>query len=506
MLKNPYYTQASTLEFNSLKYIGFVLAIVFWCYPVQALESVRDTYQAIPNLSFTSLVDYQNQRPKANQLLYTNHAGTDYSPIKLEASLEEPFIIDLENIIALAVENNINLNLARLDTKMSNWRFWQKFANALPDIQMRASSQNRDGTFYLNSQLQREINETITNAGVRINYRIFDGGTTSFLAMAEKYYRSSVSEHEKAVYQQILLDSVTYYFDLLQAQTSLFAQLKAFEAAKSNLDLSEKFLKAGTGTKYDVLQAESILAQAQRLMIEREANFRNAQINLAIHLNQALETPYLIDKNTIDVIRIVDEDMPIKDILRSAFQKNPNIISALKAKQGAYKEGLSSAGEFLPKLDIYADFLGAGENFGDLVGITTLGFDASYSIGDGLGLTAFSKAMESKTKVQKAKLEYARELQGIEMGLRASYINLQKSRSIVYASQKELQAAQEAVRLSKIRYQNGLEIFANLIEKEKELIQAELSLINSTASYNVAQAELAYNMGIIEVKNILGTI
>jgi outer membrane protein TolC len=135
-----------------------------------------------------------------------------------------------------------------------------------------------------------------------------------------------------------------------------------------------------------------------------------------------------------------------------------------------------------------------------------LGFDASYSIGDGLGLTAFTKAMESKTKVQKAKLEYARELQGIEMGLRASYINLQKSRSIVYASQKELQSAQEAVRLSKIRYQNGLEIFANLIEKEKELIQAELSLINSTANYNVAQAELAYNMGIIEVKNILGTI
>jgi len=483
--------------------LGFFL---FFVAPVFAVDIIKDSYQAIPSLSFSNLTEYQNQHPKANELFYVNHAGSNFSPIKLEASLQEPYIIDLQNIIAIAVENNINLNLARLDTKMSNWKFWQKFSNVLPDFQLRASSQNRDGTFYLNSQLQREIDETIVNTGMRINYRIFDGGTTSFLAIAEKYYRSSVSEREKAVYQQILLDSVTFYFDLLQAQTSLFAQLKAFEAAKSNLELSEKFLKAGTGTKYDVLQAESILAQAQRLMIEREANFRNAQINLAIHLNQPLETPYLIDKNTIDVIRIVDEDMPMNDILRSAFQKNPSIISALKAKQGAYKEGLSTVGEFLPKVDIYADFMGAGENFGDLVGITTLGFDASYSIGDGLGLTAFSKAMESKTKVQRAKLEYDKELQGIEMGLRASYINLQKSRSIVYASQKELQSAQEAVRLSKIRYQNGLEIFANLIDKEKELIQAELSLINSTASYNIAQAELAYNMGIIDVKNILGTI
>jgi OMF family outer membrane factor len=474
--------------------------------PAYSADSPRDNYQAIPTLSFTNLIEYQKQHPKANELFYVNHAGSEYSPIKLEASLQEPFIIDLSNIIATALENNINLNLARLDTKMSNWSFWQKFADALPDIQLRASSQKRDGTFYLNSQLQREINETIVNAGFRINYRVFNGGTTSFLALAEKYYRSSVSEHEKAVYQQILLDSVTYYFDLLQAQTSLFAQLKAFEAAKSNLELSEKFLKAGTGTKYDVLQAESILAQAQRLMIEREANFRNAQINLAIHLNQPLETPYLIDKNTIDVIRIVDEDMPIKDILHSAFQKNPNIISALKAKQGALKEGLATVGEFLPKVDIYADFMGAGENFGDMVGITTLGFDATYSIGEGLGLTTYTKAMQSKTKVQKAKLEYAREVQGIELGLRESYINLQKSRSMVYASQKELQSAQEAVRLSKLRYQNGLEIFANLIDKEKELIQAELSLINSTSNYNIAQAQLAYNMGIIQVENILGTI
>ena len=58
----------------------------------------------------------------------------------------------------------------------------------------------------------------------------------------------------------------------------------------------------------------------------------------------------------------------------------------------------------------------------------------------------------------------------------------------------------------RIYLDDKIEIFANLIDKEKELIQAELSLINSTASYNIAQAELAYNMGIIDVKNILGTI
>lgn len=474
--------------------------------PAFAESLPNDGYQPIPSLSFTNLSLYQQNHLKANEIFYQKHAGTDYEPIHLEASLQEAEMIDLANILATAIENNINLNIARADSKMSGWKFWQKFADALPDVQLRASSQKRDGTFYLNSRFQNTIDETIVATGVRFNYRIFNGGTTAFLAVAEKYYKEATQEREKAVYNQILLDSVVYYFDLLSNQTALFAKLKAVEQASANLDLAEKFFKSGTGTKYDVMQAEAGLARAQQQLIEQEAGFRNAQINLAAHLNKPLETPYLIDKTSIDAIRIVDEDMPVKDILKSAFQRNPNIISALKAKQGAVREGLSKAGNFLPKVDIYADITGSGENFGDLIGITTLGFDATYSIGDGLGLTAVSDAMQSRAKVDKARLEYKRELQGIEKGLRNSFINFQKSKSLVTASQKEVAAAEEALRISQLRYKSGLEVFTNLLEKERDLTAAELNLINSTANYNIAQAELAYNMGVIDIKNILGTI
>lgn len=467
---------------------------------------VNDGYQPIPSLSFTNLALYQDNHLKANKIFYEKHAGTNYDPIHLEASLEEALIIDLEDILATAIEHNLNLNIARADSDMSKWKFWQKFSDALPDVQMRASSQKRDGTFYLNSRFQNTIDETIVATGVRFNYRLFNGGTTTFLAVAEKYYKQATKEHERAVYQQILLDSVTYYYDLLRNQTALFAKLKALEQANANFELAQKFFSAGTGTKYDVMQAEAGLARAQQQLIEQEAGFRNAQINLAAHLNQPLETPYLIDKNSIDAIRIVDEDMPVQDILKSAFQRNPNIISALKAKQGALREGLSKVGDFLPKVDIYADIAGSGENFGDLFGITTLGFDANYSIGDGMGLTAVSNAMQSRAKVNKAKLEYARELQGIEKGLRGSYINFQKSKSLVNATQKEVAAAGEAVRISQLRYKSGLEIFSNLLEKERDLTAAELNLITSTANYNIAQAQLAYNMGVIDIKNILGNI
>jgi outer membrane protein TolC len=123
-----------------------------------------------------------------------------------------------------------------------------------------------------------------------------------------------------------------------------------------------------------------------------------------------------------------------------------------------------------------------------------------------MGLTVVSDAMQSRVKVHKAQLEYARELQGIEKGLRGSYINFQKSKSLVYATQKELAAAEEAARIAQLRYKNGLEIFANLLEKERDLTMAELSLISSTANYNISQAQLAYNMGVIDIKNILGNI
>lgn len=444
-------------------------------------------------------------RVNIERLFSEKHAGTDYYPVKLEASFEEATEISLDDILAKALENNLNLNIAKLASEEAKWRFWDKVGDMLPDFQMNAGAQNRDGTFYLNSRFQSDIDETISTASMRFNYRVFDGGTTSFLAWSEKYYREATEAQEQSQHNQVILETVRLYLELVENQVSLATQVKALERSKANLDLVNKFLAAGSGTKYDQMQAEANLAKAQQALIESESAFRISQLELAEHLNVDLSNTMKIKEDKLSTFAYIDEDLEIHDFVQTAITRNPDIQVLLKQRKGAVKEGLSKAGDFLPKVDIYWDMTGTGQEFDDLFSITTLGFQASYNIGDGLGLNAVSKAFESNATVDKARLEYKRQVLAIQKNLRTSFINFQKSKALVHASNKQYIASKEALRLSKLRYENGLEVFANLIQKEAELTQSELDLISSIANYNLSQVQIAYDMGTISASGVLNS-
>lgn len=442
------------------------------------------------------------------ELFSKNHLDTSYSPLKLEISYTEPYSLDLKEVLSRAISDNINLQIAEQESLISKWKFWNQFSEALPDIDLSAGKQNLDGTFYLNSRIQAPIDEVRAQANFRVSYRAFNGGSTAFMVLAERLYKSAVEEQARDKYNETLLNSVLLYNEMLKKQLSLSTRLKAFKEANANLDLTKKYFDAGTGTKFDVVQAESRLAVAQQQLILEESDFRTASIFLAEHMNLSLRTPLYINSSgeisELRAMQIIKEDLEVEEFIKIAFENNPKIISALKAKKAALREGLSKIGDFLPKLDIYADFLGGGEEWSDLNNVTTLGFEASYDIGEGLGLTPISNILKSKAAVKKAKLEYDREILSIEKELRLAYLEFQRSRSFIEASLKELMAAKESYKLSKIRYENGIELLANLIEREAELSNAEIKFIISISSYNDSQVKLAYELGTISVQDILG--
>lgn len=422
--------------------------------------------------------------------------------LKQESKLEA-IELDLKEILAKAIENNINLQIAKANSEEAKWKYWERISDALPDIELNASKRKRDGTFFLNTSFQNDIDETTSTAGVRVNYRAFDGGTTSFLAWAERFYRKSTKNLEQAEYNKLLYDSIRLYYELVKQQVALNSKEKALKNAEANYDLAKKFFDAGTGTKFDLVQAEAKLARKEQELIDQVASFRKAGIELANHINVPLETSFKTSVEEIARLELVDENINASDFFKIAFDKNPSIQSAMELRKAALKEGLAKVGDYLPKVDIYAETAGTGEAWDNMFGLTTLGFEARYEIGDGLGFTTVADTMQSRAKVKRAKLEYEKELRRIEESLRVSYLDFHKSKSLVKTAEKELEASAEALRLAKLRYENGLDVFARLIEQESELTAAELNLISSIAEYNLTQAQLAYDMGTISVDSLM---
>lgn len=473
------------------------LAIIFFsaCLSTQAETNNSLKLQAQDPISISDI--------KIEELFYKKHLNTDYNPIKLEASLSEPIDVSIEDVLAKAIENNLNLKIAKYKTKAARWKFWNSFGNLLPDLSLNASKQKRDGTFYINSAFQAPIDETITSAGLRLNYRAFNGGASTFLALSDKYFKAQADAQEESQFNLTILEAVSFYLDLLQAQASLNTNLKTLERAKANYDLADKYLRAGKGTKFDLLQADARLARAQQELISQEALFRSTEIDLAEHLNIDLASALQVKSQEVSKVHLIDEDLPIQDFLKTAFKNNPDIRAALKNKKAISKQSFSTLAAFFPSLDLYFDLSGTGAQFDDLFRVTTLGFDLNYNIGEGLGVNAVAKALESKAVLKQAELAYLKELVTIEKNLRKSYLEFQAAKSLLEATEKEYSASKESYRLSQLRYQNGIEIFANLLDRESDLSRAQLNLIKATTDYNLSQIKLSYDMGDIDTKHII---
>ncbi len=439
-------------------------------------------------------------------LYYKPHLDTIYQPIKLEASLSEPISVDMEYVLVKALEDNINLNISRESATVAKWKFWQQFSEMLPDFTVAARKKSLDGTFFLNSRFQSTIDESQAQLQFRVSYRAFSGGKTTFLTIAENFYRTAAGADEQEQYNLVLLKSLEFYNDLLKDQVKLSTKLKALAEAEASLSQSRKFFQAGAGTKFDVLQAEARMARAQQEMIEQEARYRVSEINLAEHLNLPLLTPLHAIENEISGIaklNLIAETFTIDDFLKTARKNNPRILAALKRKRGAFQEGLAKAGDLLPKVDIYADHTGTGQEFGELNNITTLGFETSLELGKGSGLTTFADIMGARAASRKAKLMYDQEQLRIEKELRFAFLNFEKAKSILHAAEVELIASREALHLSRLRYDNGLEVLASVIKRESDLAEIESKMIDSIAGYNLAQAQILYLMGTISQKDLL---
>ena len=109
---------------------------------------------------------------KINEFFYKAHLETNYYPLVLDTSVKEPEELDLETVLEKAIADNINLNIARADSKIAKWQFWEKFGENLPDIGFNLTKYRLNGTFQLNSQFSTAIDEDRAQINFSARHRI----------------------------------------------------------------------------------------------------------------------------------------------------------------------------------------------------------------------------------------------------------------------------------------------------------------------------------------------
>jgi outer membrane protein len=326
---------------------------------------------------------------------------------------------------------------------------------------------------------------------------------------------------DSAFRQQLLytLNQVeAVYWALVSAYEDEQAKERALAQSTQLTADNRKQLEIGTLAPLDVVNSDSAVASDRQALVASKSNLEYQQLIVKQVIARNLNDPQLtnapvIPTDRVSLERLAEEDLPSEDLVKIAYQNNPQIEQAvLNLKNNeitikAFKNGL------LPTVDAYAFYganaLGgsqnpAAENFetgkpyppGTFPTVdygTAFGnlFNSSApDKGVGVNINVTLRNRTAQADQARSQMEYRQtemRLQQLYAQIRIQVVNQQyaltNDRAQVLASQAARDYAAQSLDAEQKKYKLGASTTANVLQQGRNLAIAENTLISNTAAY-----------------------
>ncbi len=416
-------------------------------------------------------------------------------------------VLDLEDCIHLALQNNYNFNLASIDKKIAEKNYLQSYSNILPEVQFSysGSKYERGPSSYLGNEYIGEnpalpsTYEVTTGhsyyAEVQASQTIFDGGRWYLNIKKSQYDKKSSDYMYLSSRQEVIVTVRQYYMDLLKQQELLKVKEQAVERSRQQLERVKSMYEIGSVAQVDVYRSEVNLGNDRIQLLNQQNNVRQARESLNIAIGREPETGLEIKKD----IKFEKQVGDLNEIVSKAVSNNPDIRSQqFVAKSSKYGVRIAQSA-FLPNLSAFTYYQRRVPQFKGLYEQ----FDREYSWAVGLSISwNLFNGFSDYLGVQKAHLnkKYANqklEFDKLNLKSRVSnlYNNLKALNEIIDINETNLTSAQEDYRLAEERYRLGSGTLLDLRDAQVNLVTAEQILVAARYDAYITYAELQQAMG-----------
>ncbi len=287
------------------------------------------------------------------------------------------------------------------------------------------------------------------------------------------------------------------YYTLLALDTQAEATRRTLELRSRNLELQK--IRRETGIigdfEFRQLEAETAAARAQLPALERARTAE--ELALAVLLGRS---PRAIIEGAIARTTdkgeapppVVPEGLPSDLLLR-----RPDIVAAEQQLIAANARIGAARAALFPRISLTGYLGGESASLGDLftgpARIWQLAFALAQPIFQGERLFAQVEAV--KARERQALAQYQKAVQEAFREVRQALSAQDRSREIFEAEGTRVTALREALRLARIRHENGLSSQLEVLDAERNLLAAELNRADALRARRAAVADLVKALG-----------
>ncbi|MDW8108595.1 MAG: TolC family protein [Candidatus Kryptonium sp.] len=415
--------------------------------------------------------------------------------------LAQSKILTIDDAIKIALENNNQVKIARLELVKSDEKLVEARSALIPQISASGSYSRylKKPVLFLppDSPFGRltggviEIGFDNSYIGsLNLQMPIFSWAVYASIKTANKG-RMIAEQTYKSAYLKTISDVKKAFYAVLLAKEALKITQMRIELAEDNLKNVEKMYRQGVASEYDYINAQVQYQNLQPLLIQSENNLELAK--------NALKLVIGIDvKEDIDVMGELKadnfEDIDYTQLFKDLIENNPEL------KQVEYQVDLSKdivsleLSGHLPSLFFIGNFQYQAQandfNFNRYRWIRTtfVGLQIQIPIFRGFGTQA--RIGQAKTSLQQSMERLIFTKQALENELKNTIYKIEQSKKRIEAQRKAVELAELGYRIARKRFESGAGTQLEVSNAEVNLAQARLNYQQAIYDYLTALSDL----------------
>jgi outer membrane protein TolC len=337
--------------------------------------------------------------------------------------------------------------------------------------------------------------EKAVDGSLGFNYLLFDfGGRDAGVEFARESLAAADWAHNNTL-QSVVLNAVQSYYQLFATQEAVQSALASENASRVSLESTRARLRVGTSTRADVLQAQTAYSQAQLNRTQSEGDAANAQGILANALGLPADRPIRISEPPdLQAQRVAEQ--AVSELIEEAKGTRPDLASA-EAQVRAAESNIRLQQSFgKPALSLFGTvgatrvFPGADPRSG-IIGLQVniplfTGFQSTY------------QTLQAREQLEAQQASRDKLSTDVSLDVWRSYQDLRTQRQALTTAIELQTSARESYNVALARYRAGVGTITDLLTAQSALASAQLQAIQARFAWNLAKANLAKAIGILD--------
>jgi len=416
----------------------------------------------------------------------------------------ETLTLTLEDAIELALRQNPNYLAIQEREGQARGLLREAVSRFLPSLNMQGTNTLAEKLFVLEfpsfipGEPPQRISVDFTRdfqSSLAFSLPLFAGGRlVAGYKQADHNLRSTQESIRLSEQETVFNVKMSFYGYLLAREF--------FVVAEEALKLAEEFQKnvkslydVGMSSKFDLLRSEVQVANLKPQLIRARNGRDVAELGLKRALGIDLGKPVtVVAKGALsftpldpDVDKWVEEALLKRPELRKIDQQRLMAGESLKIARGAILPTLAIGGAYNSWADSLSFRKGTWQNY--------------YSVNLSLSIPIFN-GFESRARIGQSKAAI-REIDWVRKGLadmiafevRQAILNYQQSRESLLSQEKNVEQAQEAVRIAELNFAEGLATALDVLTAQVALSQARTNYSQGLYDCVMSEAQLEKALG-----------